>query len=370
MDRHTAAYGSMAAWCSRLRGRWGLLIMLLLAAGGCTGPQEMAGGGTTAPAEDMDYTLVYLLHADADYLYHDREGSPLQADEKMLKEARAVARKASRGEVFIFHQRPEKNILGLFPKKDRRMYHYRGGTLVARKSYSPRGETPFRAEAALYRSHRREGDSGERSKRILLYYGHEIPARPRRGYYQSRPSVLFGSDSFSEGIARFQGPGTDLFDLVVLSTCNNGTPGMISNLEGRAHHVLASPQNLHLSHIDTDPLTALEDNPALPPAELADRMADHTFERMEPWMQTAVTIARYDMQEVGGYVGDLARRVEHPFRQGGPKTQGVDNIDCARLLPGEAVRSEGVRVWFKPPAFGRQSDRKNHSGWGCRPPNR
>lgn len=338
-----------------------------------------------SPGAIIDYVIIYLLHADADYLYHSEEGNPLQADKEVLKEAQSVAENAGSGEVFIFHQRPEQKVLWLFPKKDRRMYHYRNGEIVNRISYSPipsasgEGEeegggsedSAFAAESMLYETYRTAGISGDSFKQILLYYGHEIPMQARPGYHRSRPEVYFGSSRFADGVARFKddGSGPSPIDLMVLSTCNNGTPDMLHRLADTAGHVLASPQNLHLSHIDSDSLSVLESRTSTTPAELAAILADQTLGRMSRFIQTGVTLSLYDTDVVGDYVQDMSRRITG---QGSVDKQAVpaldageENIDCADLLTEQRVTSSGIKVWFQPPAFGPQSSRKSHSGWGC-----
>ncbi len=58
------------------------------------------------PKSAVDYSLIYVINGDGNYLYHDKKGRGLQADEQQLEEAIAVARQAEHGEVFIFHLRP------------------------------------------------------------------------------------------------------------------------------------------------------------------------------------------------------------------------------------------------------------------------
>ncbi|SHG16098.1 hypothetical protein SAMN05443144_12061 [Fodinibius roseus] len=392
----------------------GLLSVMLL---GCVVQKKAvrpAPPGSSAAG--IDYTLIYLLHGDADYLYHSEEGQPLQADEEVLKEAQSVAEKAENGEVFIFHQRPEQKVLGLFPKKDRRMYHYRNGELVSRRAYSPapgkegegEGEraAAFDTEATLYETLRSPDGSNSRPNRILLYYGHEIPMLAQTGYHRSRPEVDFGSSAFTDGIAQFNTSGSSPLDLLVLSTCNNGTPDMLHRLKDTADYVLASPQNLHLSHIDSDALLLLESRASIGTADLAAKIADQTLGRMSKFIQTGVTLSLYDTDIAGKYAADLSLRItertsrnEHVMPAGlpaadtgavntentetltGPGTgkemdtentetgpgaaRGTENIDCAELLPAPLIRSDGISVWFQPPAFGPQAARKSHSGWGC-----
>lgn len=364
----------------------GLFSVMLL---GCAAQEKATRHASSDSSDaDSDYTIIYLLHGDADYLYHSEEGQPLQADEEVLKEAQSVAKNAENGEVFIFHQRPEQEVLWLFPKKDRHMYHYRNGEMVTRRDYSPaerEGAGAFASESMLYENHRSDAGSDNSLKRVLLYYGHEIPMQAQTGYHRSRPEVDFSSKGFAEGIAQFTGSESSPLDLLILSTCNNGTPDLLHHLKGAADYVLASPQNLHLSHIDSDSLSVLESQDSLATADLAAKVADQTLGRMSKFIQTGVTLSLYDTDIVGKYVADLDRRIagltsrkEQATPAAVPTTgssavnaeytatgAAAENIDCADLLPDQLLSSSGISVWFQPPAFGPQSGRKSHSGWGC-----
>jgi hypothetical protein len=60
----------------------------------------------------------------------------------------------------------------------------------------------------------------------FLYFGHEIPSENGTGYHLSIPGIDVNTVSFANGIQNFLFADEDRFDLVVLSTCNNGTPAM------------------------------------------------------------------------------------------------------------------------------------------------
>lgn len=339
-------------------GLWFVMVL------GCS-VQEKAVGPTDQSADDIDYSIIYLLHADADYLYHSGDGKPLEADEETLKKAQAVAEKASRGEVFIFHQRPEQKILWLFPKKDRHLYHYKNGELISKVSYSPEDGRTFATESKFYEAHSMAADSDKSLKRILLFYGHEISMRNQSGYHRSRPEIHLGSHPFAKGIAQFNGSDSKLLDMVVLSTCNNGTPDMVNHLRDETEYVLASPQNLHLSHVDSDSLSVLERNAQISTADLGGKMADQTFDRLSKSIRTEITLALYNMDEVRNYVPDLSRRIAERWPEREQRPAMNDNTDCTNILSDEKLDTTGVTVWFKPPAFGRRATDKSHSGWGC-----
>src|SRR5512143_1930391 len=72
--------------------------------------QRAEEGMLTAP-----YSIVCVVHGDGDYLYHDTDGNAYSADEEALAEAQRVAERNPRAEVFIFHQRPRRRFMFLFP---------------------------------------------------------------------------------------------------------------------------------------------------------------------------------------------------------------------------------------------------------------
>ncbi|MEX1062094.1 MAG: hypothetical protein WEC12_00710, partial [Balneolaceae bacterium] len=133
------------------------------------------------PADSVGYTIIYMIHGDSDYLYHDGDGNPVRADERIAAEARRVAERAVGGEVFIFHQLPERRIFGLIPDDSRKMIYYRGGEKVSVLDYSSaRDNRLFHAEYSLFSRYRagRSGDDmkgddteGDDIKTIFLYFG-------------------------------------------------------------------------------------------------------------------------------------------------------------------------------------------------------
>lgn len=333
-----------------------LLVGVLL---GCSGGLPLSDSSSdTSP----DHTLIYVIHGDGDYLYHEN-GIERQADQQALAEARLVAAHAPRTEVFIFHQRSSRDFLGLFSRPDGTFYHYRDGTLIARHTYrrSP-GDTSFTEEAALYHDRRQ----AEGSNRTLLYYGHQVAEESRTGYHASYSKKSFGLDELVEGLEAFGG-SENPFGLVVLSTCNNGTPGTVAALAPLTRYLLASPGNLHLSYIDSHPLhrvataeRGIED--------VAPQLAEWAFNRLDERTETAVTLTLYDTEALGPGLDDLASSYEraraHHFADQEPLRVGF--VDCReRLLPKVRFPASGVRTWYQAPSFGPQSQKDAHSGWGC-----
>ncbi|WP_340105845.1 hypothetical protein [Rhodohalobacter sp. 8-1] len=348
------------------------ILSLILFAGliisGCSHTSELSMKTLPENQSAISYSVTYYIHADSDYLYHTPDGKPVRENSKILTTAFDVAEAAHSGEVFIYHQRPERKFLGLFPRKSSRFYHYKNGQLINRVNYRhPDKKEAFLAtEAQLmkqYRAHNRT----ETHQNYFLYSGHELPSENGFGYHQTLPDINVNTAAFAKGIQNFLLSDDDRFSLVVLSTCNNGTPAMADHLAPFTDLMLASPQNLHLSHINSDAIAKLETEPGTSPTQIAHSMAEQTFERLEETVLTTITLALYDFKDVRAYINSLASLTasdEIPD----PSIQFQDNVDCAMLsLPDSARFREGVETWFKPARFGRQSGRNTHSGWGCKP---
>ncbi len=341
-----------------------LLIILLLAAAGCSTTQMVSTKYRNPP----EYSIIYVIHGDSDYLYHTPDGSPRQADIHALAEARQTARHAKHGEVFIFLQNPETKILWLFPRKDRKFFYYRNGKLVHKQHYSPHSKKKsFAAEANLYQKYSRNQSYSAANPVIFLYMGHEVPVTGSYPYDLSRPKVRFDTNTFAQGIKSFLHGRDSTFSLVVASTCNNGTPAMVQKLSPYTHYILASPEDLHLSQINTEHLSSLlEDGNSVKQA--ADSMATHTFKRLKRFLETTITLSLYNTHKTKKYLVPLAKKYETHLHSLTDQELLEDNIDCAALSffhhPG---KNNGVEVWYQPSPFGRKTKAdSSFSGWGCK----
>lgn len=312
----------------------------------------------TPESNEVQYSAVYVIHGDANYTYH-RNGNLRKANLDALNRAIETAKQAKHGEVFIFHQKPERKLLFLFPQKDRLMYHFRNGELVGGESYSPI-EGGLKAEANLY--NRQKTDHSGRT--FFLYFGHEIPSgSPYFVYHRSQPYLRFNTSIFSNDLSLFE----DHFNMVVLSTCNNGNPLMAQELSGKADYMVASPQNLHLAHMIDSPLLQLESNAETSTGELANSVAQQSFDRLADFLQTTVTIGVYNLNEIQPQIPSVARTYREHLNSIQQRSLFVDNTDC-RTLPefNQPLPSDGVTLYYQAPSFGMNSDDTNHSGWGCR----
>jgi hypothetical protein len=343
-----------------------LIVAFVLS--GCSSTSELFKGELVDSDVSTDYTAIYYIHADSDYLYHDAEGKQVRGNTKVLDTAFKVAEEAKSGEVLIFYQRSERKFGGLFPGRNSRFYHYINGELNGKIKYrrSDKSEDFLTTEARLYNQYRSQSGKKEH-QHFFLYFGHEIPETGGKSYHRSLPDIAVNNRSFSEGIQKFLTTDDQRLNLVVLSTCNNGTPVMANHLMSFSDILLASPQNLHLSHIDSNGLGLLEENPAISPIQLAHFMADQTYRRLTREIQTTITLTVYDFEILQKHKNKL-----HAFAESydslGLIQHVSDNVDCNRVafFDGETF-SKGTKTWYRQARFGRNSLTETHSGWGCKP---
>jgi len=312
---------------------------------------------TREPIPEADYTLVFMVHGDANYTYHEN-GERYRADERMIDEAIARGKASTNGEVFIFHQKPEGKRFFVVPKKDRVWYHFRGGELTGKGAYSPKGGG-FEAEAEIYKSM-----ASEQGRKMFLYFGHEIPSQASFTYHNSQPKQRFNTRIFTEDITLFE----DKFDLVVLSTCNNGNPLMASGLTGKSRYLVASPRDLHLSYMDTRALQELEERPSITTGTLADSLAKDSFKRLSEQLQTLVTVGIYDLDVIDTYIHTWADTYSTYLEKLDQESLFRDNTECNKLdiFTDKSIPVSGTSLYFEAPAFGREAGRSTHSVWGCK----
>ena len=127
------------------------------------------------------HSIVFFVHGDANYTYHDARGKVRRADEVLVAEARNIAADNPQAEVHIFHQIERRHFLFVFPRRDGRSYHYRNGHLVGKTSYW-RDEGPSRLAPEIRILAERAGPDPVAGTRTLLYFGHELPEFHGAGY--------------------------------------------------------------------------------------------------------------------------------------------------------------------------------------------
>lgn len=318
------------------------------------------------------FSIVYVIHGDGGYTYHDTDGEEYRADAVALARARKVAARNADAEVFIFHQKSRHRFLGLFWRlRDGEFYYYRNGQLVASEPYwRGWGRARFHPEGELY--HRFRARQTAQAKRFFLYFGHEVPETGGKGYDASNRDQNFTVDDLAGGLQSI-GADSSRYDLLILSTCFNGTPYTVSKLAPYARYIVASPDNLHLSYLDNGPLEELDSGMREGDVlAFARHFARHSFETLTSELQTAVSVVVYDVDRVERYVNSV-RSLYHASLEnldaGG--TDSVEHFDCADDPAFErAGMTDGVDVSYRAARFGRKKGKVGHSGWECvRPAN-
>jgi len=356
---------------SSLLFRSGCAVALVVLLSSCSA--DLPVQREAQPAEEgvgtVAYSIVCIIHGDGDYLYHDTSGNEYRADEEALARAKRVALQNPHAEVLIFHQKPKKSILFLFPVRDGEFYYYRNGRLLAHESYwRDHEQAHFIPEVGLYR--RFHSENHRELARLFLYCGQEIPEFGGAGYDASYPDRPFTVHDLADGLKGFIGDSAR-FDLLVLSSCFGGTPYTISALGPFARYIIASPDNLHLSYFDIHSLDRLDlslgegEVPAF-----AKRFAQQSFDRLTRTVQTAVSVAVYDVDRVQGYLDSVKTVYSQMLTivKGEPRASPIafEHCDCAEVrayvLP---AMSDGVDVFYRSARFGRSKGKQNHSGWEC-----
>lgn len=314
----------------------------------------------------LEYTVVFMIHGDGGYGFHDPEGREYKADEEALAGAQLVAERNPQAEVFIFHEKRRKHTLLFFPRRDGEFLYYRNGRLVAQESYwRDHGESRF--DPVADRFDRFHATGQPRQARLFLYFGHEIPELGGKGYDASYRKWTFTVHDLADGLSRFTRDSTR-FDLVALSTCFGGTPYTISALASHARYILASPGNLHLSYLALQPFEALEVGLSTGGvSDFAKECARQSFARLTKDIQTEITVAVYDVDLVQGFVSSVDSVYDYALTVAeGSASGGHRRCDCADdsayVRP---AMSDGVEVFYRPARFGRSAAKADHSGWEC-----
>ena len=345
------------------------MLALFLSSCGVEVPLQRSTMQGAAGDAGVRFSIVGIVHGDGNYLYHDTSGNDHMADEEALAGMKTVAERNPYAEVFIFHQKRGRTAWLFFPLPDGEFFYYRGGRLLAHETYwRDQVRSLLVPEAELY--HRFHVGNGSRVTNFFLYYGHEIPEFGGAGYDASYPERPFTVRDLAEGLQSFTG-GTDRYDLMVLSTCYGGTPYTIRSLGPSARTIVASPDNLHLSYFTLHTLERLDsaltggDIPAL-----AERFARRAFDRLTAEVQTAVSVAVYEVDRVQEYITVVGGMYDVALSTVSRAEQAIgvtiEHCDCAEVpsytLP---AMKQGVGILYRPPAFGRSRLKESHSGWEC-----
>jgi Clostripain family len=314
----------------------------------------------------VKYSLVFIIHGDGDYMYHDMNGKAHNADQEILGKIIDVAKNLQNSEVFIIHQKAESHFL-FVPLDDGEYYYYRNGNLIEKDSYRiHRNRSAFEYESSIFQMVRAEA-ANNLSGTFFFYYGHQIPELDGHGYDESDPSSNFNIDSLAQGLKNFEKIyNMNKFSLVVLSTCNNGTPGVISKLAGNADFIIASPEKLYLSYINPNYLKTLDGKSNINLYDFSKSFAKSAFEKLQQQTETVVSISLYNTSKIKPFL----KRISPEYFQSLAELNSKEDeslwagCDCDSIK-NAALPETGVDVFYRPPQFGRNQKIKSNSGWGC-----
>jgi hypothetical protein len=314
----------------------------------------------------IDYSLVFIIHGDGDYIYHNTAGQTRRADEDVLARIQDVAQRLPNAEIVVFHQIKRRHVLFLIPRHDGYAYFYRQGRLLKKMSYwRDQGDSHFAPETRLHAQF--AGTPSAPPVRMTFYFGHELAEFNGAGYDASYPDRRVTIRDFVDGVATLAG-GSGKIDLIVLATCFGGTPYTVDALAPYARHIIASPENLHLSYFDLEPLASLDarlgDHEM---AAFADRFARNAFERLVDDVQTAVSVVVYDVEDTETFRASVTGAYDRTLaRAAGVTPASMEHCDCALdSTYAAAGMSQGLTVLYRAPRFGRMKNELHHSGWEC-----
>lgn len=323
-----------------------------------------------------------MIHGDANYVFHDTAGAVHYANEDVLARAKEVALANPQAEVFIFHDMPLNKTLFFFKQHDGEFYYYRNGELEATQQYwRDEGTSRFSVQGALYNAFRSKSDANEAHSqtKMFLYYGHEIPEEDGQHYDDSYPDSTLTIRKFSNELISFtsqeqitenMGTGIDskFFDLIVMSTCYNGSPRSVAALAPYTRYIIASPTNLHLSYFDLEPFMHLEYADKFNSIDaFADHAAESAYTKLSASVQTVVAVSVYNVLLVGPYLDSIETTYSQILATVNTDPRQIDaHCDCADLAPfNKPLMHNGVKVFYRPPIFGRDAHKIHHSGWSC-----
>ena len=341
-------------------------VVLAVLLTGCSStmppPHDEAVIGGSPPR----YSLVFIIHGDGNYLYHNTLGDARRADEDVLARAQAIAQRLPDAEVTIFHEISRRHVLFLIPRHDGRAYYYRHGKLLGKTSYwRDQGDFHFAPETQLYATF--AGNQSPPPVRLFLYFGHELPEFNGAGYDASYPKRRVTIQDLADGVGTLAG-AYGQFDLVVLATCFGGTPHTIDALAPHARYIIASPENLHLSYFDLEPLATLDAGPDDGEvAAFADRFARNAFDRLASEVQTVASVVVYDVNATNAFRASVAGAYDRTLTEAtGLPPASANHCDCAHdSTYTRPAMGKGLTVLYRAPRFGRMKNEQHHSGWEC-----
>ncbi|HSP87734.1 MAG TPA: clostripain-related cysteine peptidase, partial [Ignavibacteriaceae bacterium] len=88
------------------------------------------------------------------------------------------------------------------------------------------------------------------------------------------------------------------FDLIVLSTCKNGNEETVKTLSPYTDYLIASPGDIHLSHLNSESLINLNKDESFSVIEIANEFAFEAYNILSSETSTEITISVYDLTDI------------------------------------------------------------------------
>jgi len=271
--------------------------------------------------DSLTTRIIYYIHGDASYLFHNREGAQINADTRILKQALCVAQSSFNSEVFILHHKPARKFLFFFRLENLDFYYFRNGELKEKSSYGVNDIPAVQLQFDLIKKYGNRNTSDLRN--FYLFYGHQIPEGDGYGYNSSQPDLPLNIILLKEALKSYI--ADKQFEMILLSTCKNGTRYSVGELAELSKYIIASPEDLSLYHISSIPFKIFSKYPHITTNDFTRILSRYAFKKLKSQALTVTAISLYDtasLQEKGG-----------------------------------------VSVLFNPPHFGKNKNDKQHSGW-------
>ena len=308
----------------------------------------------------IEYSFIFQIHEDASYDFHTKEGIKKFGYKEAYKQAKSLALACTVCEVFIFREM-KKNVFYsgkveyfLNGKRKSRLYH---------KRESGEKDLEFFRKNSLKLKQKEQ-----KIKTFFTYFGHSVPEKITEGYSHSLPHLTFGITHLENRLKKLGAGGNSgyLFDGIILSSCHNGTPFVLSRLVPFGHYVIASPENLHLSYLDISPFLEIGKQKDISTLKLLKKIIDTSMETFEQRaIKTFTVLSLYQIQKIKETLAEISLLYEKNLTE---STQLFSNYkDCqeiGEISPFLEKMSNYIYTKSNNPFFSTKPTQE-HSGLSC-----
>lgn len=316
----------------------------------------------------IEYSFVFQIHEDDDHSFRDlNTGKKKHGDKEAYKQAKALALSCKKCEVFIFRDMRKHTFYSAKVeyfsegKRKKRIYH--------KRHKDEKGAVFFQKNSKKYKDHYHNPDAPKDTiKSFFIYFGHHIPEVEQEDYSKSLHHMKFSLDKLKFRLQQLGAgdAGGYLFEGVILSTCQNGTPYTVGKLAKYARYIIASPENLHLSYLDVSPFLALEKAERIKTRALMESIVDQSIATFKKrGIETHTVISLYRMSPLRESLSPLVSVYEERLKK---NKKSLPNFhDCSKIKGFESLQTlkEGVYAKEIEPYFSFVKQDAPSSGWGC-----